>query len=58
VTDIVLELGRRVEVNFVGGLENGMGATILLDLCSLEVGLPLLREAFLRRRRSWSARTR
>jgi hypothetical protein len=27
VADIVLELGRRVVVNFVGGLENGMGAT-------------------------------
>ncbi len=27
MADIVLELGRRVVVNFVGGLENGMGAT-------------------------------
>ena len=27
MADVVLELGRRVVVNFVGGLENGMGAT-------------------------------
>jgi hypothetical protein len=27
VADIALELGQRVVVNFVGGLENGMGAT-------------------------------
>ena len=27
MADVVLELGRRVVVSFVGGLENGMGAT-------------------------------
>ncbi len=27
MADVVLELGRLVVVNFVGGVENGMGAT-------------------------------
>ncbi len=36
MADIVLELGRRVVVNFVGGLENEMGATHFGSLVLVE----------------------
>ena len=61
MADVVLELGRRVVVNFVGVLENGMGAThfgrfVLVGRRASIVDGSVA--ALLRWRRSWSARTR
>ena len=53
MADVVLELGRRVVVNFVGGLENGMGAThfgrfvLVGGRASIVDGSVALLEAFL-----------
>ena len=53
--DIVLELVLGVVVDVFGGLENEWEQPILVDLCWLELVLPLLEDALLRWRRSWLA---